>query len=102
MLFHEFGEHGVFPLELGFELFNLLVLGVLGGFGLTVGVEGEVAVLEELLEPGLELGRVEVVLIAQVGNGNLVDEVPLEDGDLLGIGKVTTLLAHNKPPFRLS
>jgi len=84
VLFHEFGEYGVLPLELGFELFNLLVLGVLGGFGLAVGVEGEVAILEELLEPGVELGGIEVVLIAQVGNGNLVDEVLLENGNLLG------------------
>jgi hypothetical protein len=38
---------------------------------------------------------VEVEFIAQVGNGNLVNEVAFEDGDLLGAGKVTTLFVHD-------
>jgi hypothetical protein len=48
-------------------------------------------------EPAIELVGVEV----EIGNGNLVDEVPLEDGNLLGAEKVTTLLVHDEPPYRL-
>src|ERR1700677_3859102 len=99
MFFHEFGEDLVFASELGFELLDLAFLRVLDGLGFAVAAEGQMAILEELLEPVINLVRVEVVFIAQVGNRNLVDEVPLENGDLLGIGKVTTLLAHNKPPY---
>ena len=53
--------------------------------------KASMAVLEELLEPAIELVGVDVEFIAQVGDGNLVDEVPLEDGDLLGAGEMTTL-----------
>ena len=54
----------------------LLVLGVFGGLGFAAVVEGGVAVLEELLEPGVELGGIEVEFIAKVGNRDLVDEMP--------------------------
>jgi hypothetical protein len=37
-----------------------------------------------------------VVLIAQVGNGDLVEEVPFEDGDLLVVGEDTTRLVHGE------
>ncbi len=101
MLFHEFAEDGVLALELGLELLDLVVLGVLDGFALAAVGEGQMAVLEELLEPVVELVGVEVEFIAEVRDRNLVDEVPLEDGDLLGVGKVTTLRAHGEPPLRL-
>ena len=42
------------------------------------------AVLEELLEPVVELVGIDVELIAEVRDGDLVDEMPFEDGDLLG------------------
>ncbi len=95
MRFHELGHDLVFALELGFELFDLVVLGVLDGLALAAVVEGEVAVLEELFEPAVELVGVEVEFIAEVGDGDLVDEVPFEDGDLLGAGEMTTLLVHD-------
>ena len=63
--------------------------------------KASVAVLEELLEPVVELVGVDVEFIAEVRDGDLVDEVPFEDGDLLGAGEVTTLLVHEEPPFRL-
>ena len=69
--------------------------------GLAAVGEGEVSVLEELFEPVVELVGVEVEFIAKVGDRDLVDKVPFEDGDLLGIGKVTTRLVHVKPPYRL-
>ena len=65
----------------------MLLLGVLDGLGLAAVVEGEVAVLEELLEPAVELVGIDVEFIAEVGDGDLVDEVAFEDGDLLGAGE---------------
>ena len=105
MRFHEFGHDLVLTHELGLELLNLLVLGILDGPGLAARAavgEGQVAVLEEFLEPVVELVGVNVEFIAQVGDRDLVDEVPFEDGDLLRLGKVTTrLLVNEEPPFRL-
>src|SRR5271154_6340899 len=95
MLFHELAEHGVLALELGFETLDLVVLGVLDGLALAAVGEGQMAVLEELLEPVVELVGVDVEFIAQIRNGDLVDEVPLEDGDLLVIGEMTTLLVQD-------
>jgi hypothetical protein len=40
VLLHQLGHDLVFALELGFELFDLLVLGVLDGLGLAAVVEG--------------------------------------------------------------
>ena len=78
MLFHEFGEYGVLALQFGFEAFDLVVLSVLDGLGLASVVESGMAVLEELFEPGIELGGVEVEFIAEVRDRNLVDEVLLD------------------------
>ena len=59
-----------FLVKLGFELLDLLVLGVLDGFGLAAIVEGEVAVLEELLLPAVEEVGVDAEFIAEVGDGD--------------------------------
>ena len=61
----------------------LALLSVFDGLGLAAIGKGEVAVLEELLEPVVELVGIDVELIAQVRDGDLVDEVPFENGDLL-------------------
>ncbi len=71
MGFHQLGHDLVLAGQLGFELFDLAFLGVLDGLALAAVVEGGMAVLEELLEPGVELGGVDVEFIAQVGNGTL-------------------------------
>jgi hypothetical protein len=99
MLFHELGEDGVLALELGFEAFDFLVVGVFDGLGLAAVVEGDVAVLEELLEPAVDLVGIEADLIAEVRDGDLVEEMAFEDGDLLGASEVTTFLGHGEPPF---
>jgi hypothetical protein len=69
-------------------------------WSLAVG-KSQMTVLEELPEPVVELVEVEVEFIAQVRDRNLVDEVPLEDGNLFGVEEVTTLLAHGESPFGL-
>ena len=67
MLFHELGEDGVLALELGLKLFDLGALGITGGLGLAAIVEGGVAVLEELLEPGVDLMGIELELKKSLG-----------------------------------
>ena len=93
--FHQLGHDLVFAGELGFELLDFLVLGLLDGLGLRAIGEGEVAVLEEPFEPVVDLIGMEIKFIAEVGNGHFVDEVPFEDGDLVVIGEMTTLLVHD-------
>jgi len=64
-----------------------LVLGILDCLGGTAVVESGMAVLEEFLEPVVDLGGKQFVLLAQGGHGNLLDQVPLQDGDFLSAGK---------------
>ena len=78
MSFHELGHDLVFAHEFGFELLDFLVLGILAGLVLAAISKGEMAVLEEFFEPVVELVGIDIEFIAQVGNGNLVDEVPFE------------------------
>ena len=101
MSFHELGHDFVLLLDLGFELLDLGLLSVFDGLGLSAVGESEVTVLEELLEPVVKLVGVEIEFIAKVGNGNLVDEVPFENGNLLVISEMTARLVHVKPPYRL-
>jgi hypothetical protein len=94
MLLHEFGDDFVLALELGLQGGDPLALGVGGA---AVGAfEGGGAVLEELLLPGVEEGGLEMVLVAEIGDGHPVDEVASEDGDLLGGGVVRAGLAHGR------
>ena len=60
---HELGHDVILACELGFELLDLLVLGILDGLALATVVEGGMAVLEELLEPAVELVRIDVEFI---------------------------------------
>ena len=83
------------------ELLDAGLLSILNSLGLTATGEGEVAVLEELFEPVVKLFGVDVEFIAQVRDRNLFEEMPLENGNLFGAGEVTTVLAHDEPPFRL-
>src|SRR5262249_10271496 len=46
-------------------------------------LEGGGAVLEELLPPGVEQRGRELMLVAEVRDGDVVDEVTPQDGDLL-------------------
>src|SRR5258708_6800424 len=83
-----------FARKLGFELLDLGLLSVFDSLGLAAIVEGSMAVLEELLEPAVELVGIDVEFIAEVGDRDLVDEMTFENGNLLGAGKMTTRLVH--------
>jgi hypothetical protein len=95
--FKEFGDDLVLADEFGLELLDLFVLGVGLGFEFGVGLECGGAVLEEDLEPVVEGVDVEFVLIAQIGDGHLLDEVLLENRDLLR-GRKHAWLGHTNLP----
>jgi hypothetical protein len=100
--FHELGHDLVLARQLGFELLDPSVLGIFDGLGLAAVVEGGLAVLEELLEPGVELVGVELEFVAQVRDRDLVDEVTFEDGDPFSAPeKCRRCLFTMEPPFRL-
>ena len=101
MRLHELGHDLVFAHELGFELVDLLLLGIIEGLGLSAIVEGDMTVFEELFEPGVERSWIDVGLVAKVGDGDLLDEMAFQDGDLIGAREMTTRLVHEKPPYRL-
>ena len=94
MGFHELGQDFVFAHELGFELLDLVLLRSVDGLGLTAVLESQVGVLEELALPLLEEGRIDLELVAQVGDGGALEEVALDDGDLLVVVEMTSRLVH--------
>ena len=96
MGFHQFGHDGVLALDLGFELLDLPILGVLNGLGLAPILESEMAILEESLEPVVKLRGLDIQFIAEVGNRNLIDEMTLENGNLVRTLEMTTLSGHDE------
>jgi hypothetical protein len=95
VLLHEFGEDFVLALEFVLEGGNLTVFGVEFGLAAFAGiVKGGGAVLEELLLPEVEEVNGEVVFLADVGNGLLLQEMESKESDLLVRGKVTALTRH--------
>jgi hypothetical protein len=95
VLLHEFGEDFVLALELVLEGGDLTVFGVKFGLAAFAGViEGRSAILEELLLPEVEEVNGEVVFLADVGDGLLLQEMKSEQGDLLVRGKVAALTRH--------
>jgi hypothetical protein len=81
--FHEFSHDFVFLLDLGFEQFDFAVFGIVIGLGFSAVGKGKVSVLEELFEPVVDLIGMQLEFIAEIGNGNFVDEMPFKDGNLL-------------------
>ena len=53
-------------------------------------LEGRLGVVKQNLLPGVDLVRLDAVLVAQVRDGNLVDQIPLENGCLLVGAKVSS------------
>jgi len=96
--FQKLRHDRVLASQLRFKPFDLLDVAILHGLVLPVGREGRVAVLEKLFEPGVNLGGVKVEFIAEVRDGDLVDEMPLEDAHLLRAAEMPSGPAHNEPP----
>ena len=89
VLFHEFGEDLILALELGFELLDLVILGVFGGSGSAAIVEAGLSVLEQEPLPGVEEVGLDAELFTELRNRGAFDQVPFEDGHLVGGGKMT-------------
>ena len=88
MLFHEFAEDFVLAADLGFEGLDLLILDGFDSLRLPVGplplaAESGLAVLEELALPEVEEAGCDFVFFTQFGNGNFLEQVLSENGDLL-------------------
>jgi hypothetical protein len=84
VLLHQLGQVLVLALQLVFEGSDLAILGVPVGLATFAGVgEGSRAILEELILPEIEETHVEVVLLADVGDGLLFQDVEAEQGELL-------------------
>lgn len=95
MLLHQLPEDLVLALELRLEDQDLLLEAGLGGaLSSPRALERSVALLEELLLPAVEGAGLELVLVAELRDGNLVDEVAAKDHDLLLGGAVVAFLSH--------
>jgi hypothetical protein len=81
MLLHQLREDLVLASELVAQGLDHPLFLTHGGVALALE---EGAVLEDGPLPGVEDGWLELVMVAEVGDGDLVDEVAPEDGDLLG------------------
>jgi hypothetical protein len=55
----------------------------------------------ELLLPEVEEGGRELMLVAEIRDGDVVDQVPLQDGDLLDGRIVLPRLSHGEAPVEL-
>ena len=73
---------------------DFLVLGIVSRFGGAAVLEKGVTVLEELFLPALEEGGSNAEFIADGGDGDFFEQVPLEGGDLLLRGGLTTFAVH--------
>jgi hypothetical protein len=69
VVLQEVGEDLVFALQLGFELPDLLFLGVLCELGLAAVLEGQVSVLEQQPLPGVKARGIDIHLITERENG---------------------------------
>src|SRR5207249_1387725 len=100
MFLHQFGDDLILAPE-------LVAQGGDGALQVSLGrgdlpLEGRRAVLEELLLPLVEQGGRELMLIAEVRDGDVVEEMTPQDGDLLDGRIVLSGLSHGETPAELS
>src|SRR5579885_895254 len=96
MFFHEFRDDLVLALELLAQGRDGAEMPALGGSALAL--EGGGAVLEELLLPGVEQRGRELMLVAEIRDGDVVEQMTPEDGDLLDRCVVLPGLPHGETP----
>ena len=99
MFLHQFSDDLVLALELVAQRGDGLLKVAVGCLALPL--EGGGAVLEELLLPDVEQGGRELMLVAEVRDGDVVDQVPPEDGDFLDGRIVLPRLSHGETPAEL-
>src|SRR5262245_46876778 len=99
MFFHEFRADFVLAWELLLQGGDPQILRVGGPSG--AGLEGGGAVLEELLLPAVEHRGVAAVLVTQIRDGDVLEEMESQDGDLLLGGEpLAGLLGHGRTSAR--
>src|SRR5437763_10306662 len=96
MFFHQFRNDFVLALELVAQCRDGPDVPALGRA--LLGLEGGGAVLEELLLPEVEQRGRELMLVAEVRDGDVVDEMAPKDGDLLDRRIVLPGLPHGETP----
>src|SRR6516164_8512314 len=99
MFLHQLRDDFVLALELVAQRGNGAVEAALGSG--VLALEGGRTVLKELLLPEVEERRREPVLVADVRDGNVVDQVTPKDGDLLDRRIVLAGLSHGETPAEL-
>src|SRR3954447_3689687 len=99
MFLHQFSDDFVLALELVAQRGDG-ALEVALGRGV-LALEGGRAVLEELLLPEVEERGRELVLVAEVRDGDAVDQMAPKDGDLLDRRIVLAGLSHGETPAEL-
>ncbi len=97
MLRHQFGQNLILRLDLLFQISNSFL------FGLMVGpaslLESCGSVLEELLLPAVEHGRLEPQFVTQIRDRHSFHQMPPQNGDLLFRRVVLPLLFHVFAPL---
>ena len=82
-LFGDLGDHRVLAGELAFQRLDLAFELALPFAPAVLPREGGLTVLEELLLPVVEQARRDLVLLADLGNRNLLQQVQPEDFDFI-------------------
>src|SRR6185437_6656784 len=96
MFLHEFRDDFVLALELVPQCRDGPDVPAVGGS--LPGLEGGGSVLEELLLPEVEERGGELMLVAEVRDGDAVDQMAPKDGDLLDRRIVLPGLSHGETP----
>jgi hypothetical protein len=94
VLAHQFGHDLVLLLNLGFQGFDLSRLGRWPTGPDGVGFQSQGAIVEELFLPEVKEGWLDLMLLANIGDGPFLDQVFAKDSQLLDGGKMTTFCSH--------
>src|SRR5580700_4103525 len=95
MFLHELGDHLVLLNELGLEVLDLSVLDHFGAWRTTHrGLEGSRGLVEDLLDPVVNLAGLETELIGEVRDGFFADEMTPNDLGLLVGREMSSCLVH--------
>ena len=98
-LLGDLGDDAVFAPQSSFERLDLTLELLLATGGGSLGRQGLGGVVEELALPLVEDAGLELVLVTEVGDRDLVGEVPTQDGGLVLGGEAAAFLswAHGTP-----
>ena len=95
MIFHEFGDDLVLLNKLGLELLDLAVFGLVEARRPSWPVlERLLGLVEDELDPTVDLAGLEAELISEVGDGLLAAEMTTHDLGLLVGSEVAASLVH--------